>query len=109
MVKFPTWILDCGSQYPALLDLFLSSEVSICSTMAFPIFGNSDHIFVSVFTDFSSNSQWDVPFHHIVYDYSHADWDYLCSAASRIFLLEPIVCLVCYLISKLKNSKNYLS
>ena len=25
--------------------------------------------------DFSSNSQWDAPFHRIAYDYSHADWD----------------------------------
>ena len=29
----------------------------------------------SVSTDFRSYSQWDAPFHHIAYDYSHADWD----------------------------------
>ena len=28
--------------------------------------------------DFPSNSQRDVPFHHVAYDYSHADWDGLC-------------------------------
>ena len=43
--------------------------------MAFPPLGNSDHVFVSVSTDFPSNSQRDAPFHCIVYDYSRADWD----------------------------------
>ena len=75
MVNFPTRIPDCDSHSAALLDLFVSSDTSICSTMAFPPFGNSDHVFVSVSIDFPSNSQQDAPFHHIVYDYSHADWD----------------------------------
>ena len=58
-VNFPT-------QIPlslALLDFFLSSDASICSTMAFPPFGNSNHVFVSVSIDFSSYSQQDPPFH----------------------------------------------
>ena len=59
---------------PALLDLFISSDTSICSTMAFPPLGNSDHV-VSVSIDFPSNSQRDAPFHRIAYDYSRADWD----------------------------------
>ena len=75
MVNFPTQIPDCDSHSPALLDLFISSEASICSTMAFPPLGNSDHFVVSVSIDFPSKSQWDAPFHHIAYDYSHADWD----------------------------------
>ena len=37
--------------------------------------GNSDHVVVSVFIDFPTNSQWDAPFHRIAYDYSCADWD----------------------------------
>ena len=73
MVNFPTWITDCDSHTPALLDLFISSDTSISSTMAFPPFGNSDHIVVSVSIDFPSNSQWDAPFHCIAYDYSRAD------------------------------------
>ena len=77
MVNFPTWIPDCDSHSPALLDLFLSSDASICSTMAFPPLGNSDHVVVSVSIDFPSNSQRDALFHHIAYDYSHADWDSL--------------------------------
>ena len=38
MVNFPTRIPDCHSHSPALLDRFLSSDASICSTMAFPPF-----------------------------------------------------------------------
>ena len=54
---------------PALLDLFISFDTSICSTMAFPSLGNSDHVVVSVSIDFPSNSQQDAPFHHIPPDY----------------------------------------
>ena len=51
MVNSPTRISDCDSRSPALLDLFISSDASICSTM-----GNSDHVIVSNSTDFPSNS-----------------------------------------------------
>ena len=78
MIIFPTQIPDCESHSPALLGLFFSPHASICSTMAFPPFGNSDHVVFSVSNDFSSNSQWDAPFHCIAYDYSRADWDGLC-------------------------------
>ena len=75
IVNFPTRIPDCDSHSPALLDLFLSSDASICSTMAFPPLGNSDHVAVSVFIDFPINSKQDTPFHRLDYDYSRADWD----------------------------------
>ena len=78
MVNFPTGIPDCDSHSPALLDLFLSSDASICSTMAFPPLGNSDHVVVSVSIDFLTNSQQDTLFHCIAYDYSCAYWDGLC-------------------------------
>ena len=77
MINFPTRIPDCDSHSPALLDLFISSDASICSTMAFPPFGNSDHVVVSVSIDFPSNSQRDAPFYLIAYDYYRADWDSL--------------------------------
>ena len=77
MVDFPTRIPD-WSHSLALLDLFLFSEASICSTMAFLPLGNSDHVVVSVSIDFPPDSQQDVPSHHIAYDYSRADWDGLC-------------------------------
>ena len=75
LLNFPTWIPDCDSHSPALLDLFLSSDPSICSAMAFPPLGNSDHVVVSVSIDFPSYLQRDAPFHRIAYDYSRADWD----------------------------------
>ena len=75
MVNFPTRIPDCDSHSPALLDLFISSDASICSTMAFPPLRNSDHVVASVSIDFRSNLRRDAPFHCIGYDYSRADWD----------------------------------
>ena len=75
MVNFPTRIPDCDSHSPALLDLFISSDASICSTMASPPLGNSDHVVVSVSIDFQTNSQQDAPFHCMAYDYSRAEWD----------------------------------
>ena len=73
MVNIPTQIPDCDSPSPALLGLFLSSDTSICSAMAFASLANSDHVVVSVSTDFPINSIWDAPFHRIAYDYSRAD------------------------------------
>ena len=78
MVNFATWIPDCDSHSPALLDLFISSDASIGSTMAFPPLRNSDHVVVSVSIDFPTNSQQDAPFHCIAYDCSCADWDGFC-------------------------------
>ena len=75
MVNFRTRIPDYDLHSPALLDLFISSNASIYSAMAFPPMGNSDHVVVSVSIDFPSNSQQDAPFHRIAYDYSRADWD----------------------------------
>ena len=74
MVNVPTRIPVCDSHSPALLDLFLSSGASICSTMAFPPFGNSHHV-VSVSIDFWVYSKQNAPFHCIAYEYSRADWD----------------------------------
>ena len=54
MFYFPTWIPSCDSHSPALLDLIISSDASICSTKAFPPLGNSDHVVVSVSINFPS-------------------------------------------------------
>ena len=62
MVNFPTRIPDFDSHSPALLELFLSSDASICSTIAFPPLGNSDHVVVLVSIDFPSNSERDARF-----------------------------------------------
>ena len=40
MVKFPTWNPDCDFHWPALLDLFISSDTNICSIYnSFPSIG----------------------------------------------------------------------
>ena len=75
IVNFPAGIPDCDCHSPALLNLFISSDASIFSTMAFPSLGNSDHVVVSVSIDFPLNSHRDTPFHRIAYYYSHANWD----------------------------------
>ena len=84
MVNFPSGIpvFDCHS--PALFDLCLSSDTSICSLVAFPSLGNSDHVVISVSIDFPSNSHWDALFHRIAYDCSCADWDGLCHNLSDV-------------------------
>ena len=76
-MTLPRWLTfllgpQIDSHSTALLDFFLSSDASICSTMAFPPLGNSDHV-VSVSIDFPSNSQQDAPFHS-----SHSLWLFLC-------------------------------
>ena len=54
------------------LDLFLTSDASICSKMAL---GNSGHVVISVSISFPINSKQDALFHHVAYDYSCGDWD----------------------------------
>ena len=79
ILNFPTWIPDYDSHSTALLDLFISSDTSICLTpMAFPPLGNPDHVVVSVSINFPINSKQDTLFHRVTYDYSCADWDGLC-------------------------------
>ena len=78
MVNFPTWISDFDSDTAALLSFFLSSDTSICSTMAFLPFENSDHLIISFSVDCSLNSNWDAALHCKAYDYSPADWDGFC-------------------------------
>ena len=70
MVNFSTRIPDCDFHGPALLDLFLSFDANICSTMAFFPLRNTDHVVVSVCIGFPSNSQRNAPFHCIAYDLS---------------------------------------
>ena len=48
MIYIPAWIPDCDSDSPTLLDLFISPDHSICSTVAFPPLRNYDHVVVSV-------------------------------------------------------------
>ena len=83
IVNFPTEIPDCDSHSPALLDLFISSEASICSTMAFLRLKNLDCVVVSVSIVSPMNSK-DTPFYHVTYKYSCTDWDGLCDHLSDL-------------------------
>ena len=58
---------------PALLDLFVFSDNSICSAMGFPSLENSYDVAVLISFDFPSNSKGDDLFDFIDYDYFHAD------------------------------------
>ena len=98
-INFPTRIPECDSHSPA--------------TMAFPPLGNSDHVLVSVSIDFPSNSQRDVPFHRIAYDYSRADWDNLCNHLrdihGRITLSSVLLLLLKNFVSGFRLELMYIS
>ena len=107
MVNFPTHIPSCDSHSPVLLNLFISSDARICSTMTFPPFADSDHSVVSVSTDFPSSSQWNVLSHCIAYDYSCADWDGLRDPlrdVKTLKFLKDLYGLFCLFISALVSS-----
>ena len=111
IVNFPTRIPDCDSHSPALLDLFISSDASISSTMAFPPLGNSDHVVVSVSIDFPINSKQDTPFHRVAYDYSRADWDGLLDHLfhGRISLNSVLLLLLVNFVSGFRLELMYIS
>ena len=50
MINFPTQILDFDSHRLAPLDLFISSNGSICSTVGFISLENFDYVVFSVST-----------------------------------------------------------
>ena len=59
MINFPSLLHVCHSHSPSLLDLFLFSDASSCSKLAFSPLENSDHVVASVSTDFFSDSKRD--------------------------------------------------
>ena len=74
-IILPIWLISlldpCDSHSATILDLCLSSDAGICSTMTFPPTGNSDNVSVSI--GFPPNSKRDAPCHSQVYDYFRAD------------------------------------
>ena len=78
VVNCPTRIPDGNTTASSLLDLFLTSDESICSVDVQPPLGRSDHVVVSVSLDFGTLCNKDSSFHHKVFDYSRADWDGFC-------------------------------
>ena len=112
IVNFHTQTPDCDSHNPALSDLFIPSDASICSTIAFPPLGNPDHVVVSVSIDFPRNSKQDTPFHHVAYDYSCADWDGLHDNLrdhGRISLNSVLLLLLVNFVSGFRLELMYIS
>ena len=60
MINFPAHIP---------LGFIISSDPSICSTVAFAPLENSDHVVVSVSFDFLSKSKGNATFHCLAFDY----------------------------------------
>ena len=65
MVNFPILIPDGDSQESCSFGFIYIFWRSICSTKAFLPLGNSDHVVVSVSTEFPSNLKEDALFHEI--------------------------------------------
>ena len=74
MVNFP-WLLNCDCCSPPLLGLFFPSGPSVCFTVAFASFRNSDHVVALVSTDFPSSSKMNAPVDLTAFDYSCANWN----------------------------------
>ena len=79
MVNFPTQIPDCDFHSPALLDLFLSSDASICSTMASPPYSD---VIVSVSIEFPSKFTMGCPLS------LHSLWLFSCWLGRSSWLFE---------------------
>ena len=79
MVIFPIRILASDSHSPAILDFFLSADLTICSISAFPHW----EILIILLSQFSltflpSNSKGDVSFHCTAYSYCYVDCGGFC-------------------------------
>jgi len=75
LVDFPTRFPDRRNHSPSLLDLFLTSNSSICSTTSSSPLGNSDHVVVNIDISLSSKAALDSPIHRTLYSYHRGDWD----------------------------------
>ena len=75
IVDFPTRFPDRDDHNPHLLDLFLTSNPTICKPSVLSPLGNSDHAVVQI--DISSNFKPapEAPFHRTLYSYHRGDWD----------------------------------
>ena len=83
MANFSIWIPYCDSHCPALLDLFISADTSICSTMIFTLLGKSDHC---IAYDYSS-SDWDDPRDHL----RNVPWEDIFKLGASVLLLVNFV------------------
>ena len=75
IIDVPTRVPDISSQFPNLLDLFLTSIPDKCSHTVAPPLGSSDHATITVKIDARCKESTDMPFYRTVYRYAKADWD----------------------------------
>ena len=73
MVDFPTQIPDSDSHSPALLNFLF--HIMLVFVLQWLSLQNLIVLLSQFPTDIPSNSQQDVPYHGIGYDYSCSDWD----------------------------------
>ena len=72
-VNFPTWIPDCHSHSPVLLDFLFLTLVFVLQ--GFPYIGKFWSCCCLSFHWFSIRFTMGCPFYRIAYEYSCADWD----------------------------------
>ena len=75
VINFPTRFPDHGNSNPHLLDLFLTSNPSICNPSCISPLGNSDHAVVLIKISCLSRPTREAPFHRTLYSYHRGDWD----------------------------------
>ena len=75
MVDFITRIPDRRDQLPATLDLFLSSDPSICNFSSSSPLGSSDHVLISIKVSLNSACVKDPPIHRTLFSYENCGWD----------------------------------
>lgn len=100
-VNFPTGYPVCDSCNAAVLDLLISSDPSICSTVAFTPLRNSVHVVVVVFIYFQSYTKSNALFCCTVFSIYHANWDCLhdylgdasCEDILKIAAYVDVLCL----------------
>ena len=75
-------------------------------TVAFPPLGNSDHVVVSVSTDFSTNSKWDILFILLIEMVFEIIWEMFYG---RIYLNSVLLLLLVNFVSKFRLKLMYIS
>ena len=98
-VNFVTRFPDREDQSPSLLDLFLTSNPTICQTSSSSALGKSDHVVVNIQINLSVKDAQESPFHRTLYSYDRGDWDsfrdFLCDVPwPDVFKLDGESCAV---------------
>ena len=79
LLRWLTFVLGSQAVILAVLLLWIYLFLLILVFVLQWLSLHSDHVVILVSIDFQSCLQQDALFHHIAFDYSHADWDSLCN------------------------------